>query len=258
MDIPADRTLHQPLHLTVNHVAWLRPFAWLGYGAADLRLSLRPSIAHGLGMTLVGWLLLASLGTYPYFVAAAVTGFLLVAPVMSTGLCELSHRIELGDRPTFEDSIDPLRREGTAVIQFGAMLAVIAVAWFLLSEVMLRPVFPESRPDLAAMLYRGFADHVTRAQVLAYVLVGGGLAVVVFAVSVVTVPVMIHHHASARQGINASLEVVRRNPVAMLVWAALIVTLTAIGFATALAGMILIIPLLGHATWRAYRELVNR
>ncbi|HVN41193.1 MAG TPA: DUF2189 domain-containing protein, partial [Steroidobacteraceae bacterium] len=210
MDILADRTLPRPLHVTIDHVAWSRPFAWLKLGAANLRLSLPASTAHGLGMTLFGWLLLASMGLYPYFVAAAVTGFLLVAPVLSTGLCELSHRLELGDAPTFENSVDPLRRSGVALIQFGAMLAIIAVAWFLLSEVMLRPVFPDPSPNLGAMLYRGFADEATRGQLLAYVLIGGGLAVAVFVVSVITVPLIIHRNASVGQAMGASLEAVRR------------------------------------------------
>jgi uncharacterized membrane protein len=62
---------------------------------------------------------------------------------------------------------------------------------------------------------------------------------------------------SAGVAMRASLKAMVRNPLAMIVWAALIVALTAIGFATLLVGMIVVIPLLGHATWHAYRDLVE-
>jgi len=86
---------------------------------------------------------------------------------------------------------------------------------------------------------------------------GAVLALVVFALSVVTVPLVIDRDVSSRVAMRASLRAVARNPLAMLLWAALIVGLTALGFATLLAGMIVVIPLLGHATWHAYRDLVE-
>jgi uncharacterized membrane protein len=257
MNAVVGRIHPSPLHLDIRSVAWSRPFAWLRQGAADLRTSLRVGIVHGAGMTLLGWLLFATFGTDPYFVAVAVTAFLLVAPVMSTGVCEISRRLERGESASFDDSIAPLGREGTALLKYGALLAVSAAGWFVLSAVLLRPLFPASAPSFAAALYRSVLEQVTPSEFLAYVIVGGGLSLVVFAVSVVTVPLIIDRHAGAGQAIRASLEVVRRNPAAMVTWAALITALTAIGFATLLVGMVLIIPLLGHATWRAYRDLVQ-
>ena len=211
----ADRTSHPPLRLDIRSVPWSRPFAWLRLGAADLRMTLGASTAHGLGMVLLGWVLLIMLGTHPYFVAAAVTGFLLVAPVMTTGLCDLSRRLERGERPTFEESIAPLHREGTTLLRFGALLAMIAVGWFLVSEELLRPVFSVSSPGVVETIYGGFIEQMTRAEFLSYVAVGGVLALAVFAVSVVAVPVIIDRGASASQAIGASLEVVRRNPLTM-------------------------------------------
>ncbi len=258
MNAIADRIHQSPLHLDIQSVAWSRPLAWLGQGAADLRRSLRVSLVYGVAMTLFGWLLFATFGTDPYFVAVAVTAFLLVAPVMSTGVCEVSRRLESGESSTFDDSIAPLRREGPALLKYGALLAVSAVAWFVAAELLLRPLFPVSAPTFAETLYRGFLEQVTPTECLAYAIIGGGLGLAVFAVSVVAIPVIIDRHAGAGQAIRAGLQVVRQNPLAMVVWAALIMALTVIGFATMLVGMIVIIPLLGHATWRAFRDLVGR
>jgi uncharacterized membrane protein len=82
-------------------------------------------------------------------------------------------------------------------------------------------------------------------------------AVIVFTVSVVAVPLIIDRHATATEAIWASLRCTLRNLPAMLVWGALIVGLTALGFLTLLVGMVVIAPLLGHATWHAYRDLVR-
>jgi uncharacterized membrane protein len=258
MNAVVDRTYPSRTQLESQPVGWLRPFAWLRAGAKDLRSSLRVSAAHGFGMTLIGWLLFAVFGTDPYFVAVAVTLFLLVAPVMSTGVCEISRRLELGMSSTFDDSMAPLQREGTALLKYGSVLAVFAVGWFAVAEVLLRPLFPTSATSLAATLYGSFLEQVTPVECLAYAIAGGVLGLVVFAVSVVAIPVIIDRHAGAGRAMRTSVAVVRRHPAAMVVWAALIMALTVIGFTTLLLGMTLIIPLLGHATWRAYRDLEHR
>jgi len=85
---------------------------------------------------------------------------------------------------------------------------------------------------------------------------GAVLAVIVFVMSVVAVPLIIDRHAGASDAIRASLRATLFNLPAMLVWAALIVGLTVLGFVTLLVGMVFVAPLLGYATWHAYRDLV--
>jgi uncharacterized membrane protein len=92
---------------------------------------------------------------------------------------------------------------------------------------------------------------------MAYLAVGLVLAAVVFALSVVTIPLIVDRHVDASTAMRMSLRVTVRDFPAMLVWAGLIATLIVIAFATSLLGMVVIFPLLGHATWRAYKELVE-
>jgi len=73
----------------------------------------------------------------------------------------------------------------------------------------------------------------------------------------VAVPLIIDRHASASDAMWTSARVTFANLPAMLVWAGLIVCLTAGGFITLLLGMVVVAPLLGHATWHAYRDLVK-
>ena len=249
-------TAHPPMRARVRSVSVLRPFVWLGRGVQDLRRCWRQDAAHAGLMFALGWVLLFLLGAHPYFLAAALTGFLLGAPVMTTGIVELSRRLEDGESMTFNDSIAPLERDGPALVQFGIVLAACAAAWFVLSGAFLSAVLNVPPPDFVDTFYRGFLDTATRAQLLSYIGVGGLLALMVFVLSVVTVPLIIDQHACTREAMRVSVEVVTTNPLAMVVWSALLVGVTAIGFATLLFGMIVVIPLLGHATWRAYRELV--
>jgi uncharacterized membrane protein len=215
------------------------------------------SLSYGVLIVALGWTLLVFCGTHPYFIAAAISGFLLVGPLMSAGLCEISRRYSLGQSATFDDSLEGFTRNSSALIEFGAILAVCAALWFGISALLLGTVFHIGAPDIGETLYRGFLDSTNRSQVLAYIVIGGVLATWVFAVSVVSIPLIIDRHASAGQAMRASVNVVFHNIPAMIVWSALILVLTIIGYATLLAGLLFIAPLLGHATWHAYKGMIR-
>jgi uncharacterized membrane protein len=248
---------HPSARVEIGRVPVLRPFTWLRRGAGDLFHCGAASLAHGLLMVLLGWMLLLMLGNHPYFVVAAVSGFLLFAPVMTTGLVELSRRRAGRDPLGFNESLSPLVNNRGPLLRYGAVLALLTLGWFAASEVMLRAVFALPAPSVAETYYVGFLDAAHRPQVLAYCAAGGLLALAVLALSVVTVPLIVDRHLRAGEAIGASLRAVAANPLPMLLWAALIVVITALGFATLLAGMVLFIPWLGHATWHAYRDLVK-
>jgi len=248
---------HAPVHFNVKTVPMFRPLRWLGRGIADCWACGWASIAHGFLMAVLGWMMILILGSHPYFIAAAISGFLLVAPIMTTGLCELSRRRAAGLSIDFDGSLSALARNGGALFRFGAVLAVFALMWFAVSEVMLRTVFHGSAVDFSQSYWRGFLGLASQRDVYAYVVIGAALAAFVFAVSAVAVPLIIDRHVGAREAMAGSLKAVAANLPAMVVWSALLVVLTGIGFATFLFGMIVIVPVLGHATWHAYRDLIR-
>ena len=245
----------QVLHFDVLRVPIYQPFRWLRAGWLDMR---KPtSLSYGALIVALGWTLLVFCGTHPYFVAAAISGFLLVGPVMSAGLCEISRRYSLGQSATFDDSLEGFTRNAPALIEFGVILAICAAVWFGISALLLGTVFHIDAPDIGETLYRGFLDSTNRSQVFAYIVVGGVLATWVFAVSVVSIPLIIDRHVSAGQAMRASVNAVLHNIPAMIVWSALILVLTIIGYATLLFGLLYIVPLLGHATWHAYKDMIR-
>ena len=245
----------QPLQIEIRRVPARQAIEWLNRGWDDVKQIGAAGIAHGALIAILGGVLLMLGSTHMYFIAAAVTGYLLVGPVMTTSLCELARRREAREPLGFDDSLQALTRNPEGLAHFGGILALIAVVWFVLSAILLESVLSGSAPSLAVALWGG-AGMLAPSQVLGYVACGGVLAVIVFAVSVVAVPLIIDRHASASEAIRASVRVTLANLPAMLLWAFLIVGLTALGFLTALVGMVVVAPLLGYATWHAYRDLV--
>jgi uncharacterized membrane protein len=247
----------QILHLEIMRIPVYQPLLWLRAGWLDMRRHWGASLGYGALIVALGWTLLVFCGTHPYFVAAAISGFLLVGPLMSAGLCEMSRRYSQGLSASFDDSLEGFARNSTALFEFGVILAICAAVWFGISALLLGTVFHIVTPDIRETLYRGFLDLTNRSQVLAYIVVGGVLATAVFTVSVVAIPLIIDRHATAGQAMRASVNAVFRNIPAMILWSALILALTIIGYAPLLAGLLVIAPLLGHATWHAYKDMVR-
>ncbi len=185
------------LHVDVAHVSPHRPFVWLYRGWLNMRRHWGASLGYGALIVALGWTLLIFCGTHPYFTAAAISGFLLVGPVMSAGLCEMSRRYSSELSANFDESLDGCARNAFALLEFGAILAVCAAIWFGISAVLLGTVFHIVTPNMSETLYRGFIEETNRPQVAAYIVVGGILAVAVFSLSVVPIPLIIDRHATA-------------------------------------------------------------
>lgn len=249
---------HHFLHVEIRRVPATRAVVWLQRGWDDFRHIKGASMAHGALITALGAILLMLGSSHAYLVAAAISGYLLVGPIMTTGLCELSRRRAGGEKTTFDESLHGMTRNPEGLAYFGVVLAIVAAAWFVLSGVVLQSTLHTSAPSLGNALWGSLSDVVSRPQVLAYIGSGAVLAAVVFTLSVVSVPLIIDRHASALDAMWISIKVTFWNLPAMIVWAAFIVALTVIGFAPYLFGMIIVAPVLGHATWHAYKDLIGQ
>jgi uncharacterized membrane protein len=243
-------------HVEIRRVPLAQSVIWLRQGWDDLRHSGWPSLAHGALIFTMGAVLVSLGSAHLYLVVAAVTGYLLVGPIMTTGLCELSRRRAAREPLGFDESLQAVTRSPKHLAQFGAVLGAIALVWLIASQATVSSIVHAPGPGLEIVLWGSFTAAVDRAQALAYIGSGAVLAAVVFALSVVSVPLIIDRGATAVEAMGASARATWHNLPAMLVWSALIVALTALGFLT-IIGMVIVAPLLGHATWHAYRDLVR-
>lgn len=240
-----------------RHVAWNRPFAWLAAGLDDLKANPLPSLAYGLLFALGGDLVILATLRYPYLVTVAISGFFLIAPLLAAGLYELSRQTGLGKRILFIDSLRGYRRNGQSIALFGLVLALATVFWERFTAIAFALLGGSGEGDTAVFLSRILFNGEHLAFAVSWFVMGGLLALIVFALSAVAVPMMLDRDSDPVTAMLASLQAVLDNPAALLLWAALIVALTLIGFATVLFGLVLIMPILGHASWHAYRELVE-
>ena len=239
----------------VRRVPLSRPFIWLLEGWDDLKHHAWASLAYGLLISVLGALILAY-GRHPFFIAAVCTGFLLVGPLLTAGLCELSRCRDRGEIADFQSSLVALKRSRGGLLGVARTLAILSAIWFGFWGALYFGLVGSVAPSLETSMWGFFATQFTASQLLAYAAVGLTLCILVFALSVVTVPLIVDRHVDAGTALRMSLRVAARDFPAMLVWAGLISALVLFGFATKLLGMVLVFPLLGHATWRAYRELV--
>ncbi|MFT5710443.1 MAG: putative membrane protein [Halioglobus sp.] len=238
-----------------QQIPFTRPFVWLVMAWDDLLLHRSASLAYGVMVSLLGALILAY-DRNPIYVAGAVVAFMLAGPIITAGLCELSRSRDHGEVSDFQSSLSALRVNRGHLMSFAQVLAGVTLLWFGVIAALLYLQTGTISPNLASTVGGDVLRQLSQDQVIAYSAALGILGVVVLALSVVTVPMIIEHHVDAGTAMRVSLDVVRHNFAAMIVWAALILTLVFVGFATSLWAMVVIFPLLGHATWCAYRDLV--
>ena len=247
---------HPESPYSIRGVPLSRPFIWLGKGWDDLLHHRGASLAYGWLVSSLGALILAY-ERHPVFIAFTISVFLLVGPIITAGLCELSRRQANGETSDFSTSLKALRSHRHNLLGFANRLLAVGVAWFVLSSAILYAATGSVAPSLEATVLGDVLRQVSTTQLLSYIVSGGLLAGIVFSLSVVTVPMIVENNVDAGTAMRTSLRVSLRDLPAMLVWGALIALLVSIGFATYLIGMVVIFPLLGHATWHAYKDLVH-
>ena len=251
----------------VRTIGLMQPLTWLVRAWDDMVRIGWASLAHGSVMVVAGAAIIALAHHRFWLLAGALSGFLVVAPVLATSLYALSRALERGEKAnsrvvlrtwlswqnTHSDKWD---NDYWCLVQFGSLLALAATGWVLTSAALitlLAPVPIQTPVD--------FIRHVVLAQdgwlFELWLALGGVMAAPLFASSVVSMPLLLDRRVTLMQAVLTSWQTVLENPAPMALWATLIMGLTLLGMSTLLLGLIPIIPILGHASWHAYRDLVD-
>lgn len=242
---------------SIRTVGFDAPARWLAAGWRDLRGARGASLFYGACFAAAGWLLEAAfVHAYALF-AGLVTGFLLLAPFLALGLYDLSRRMERGEGPRLAPTLAAWRPNLGNVALLAGVLAVVLLLWARASMVMFALFFDAPGLPTFAGIVRSVVTLEQPEFALIYLAVGSLFAFFVFAISVVAVPLMLDRNTDAVTAAIVSIGVCARNPGPMLLWAGCIALLAAIGMAAWFAGLVVAMPLLGHATWHAYRDLID-
>jgi uncharacterized membrane protein len=240
----------------IRTIAPLRPFHWLRLGWRDFLRAFFPSLAHGVVAMLAGLGILA-VGRYAWpLLPGAFSGFVLIAPILATGLYELSKRMERGENAQWRFVALAWACGTRPLVWLGLGLALAATLWVLVSALLIALFVKAPITGLDSFLRHVVVGEGSNLFPL-WAALGGLGAAVVFAASVVSVPMLLDRDVDLATALATSVRAVGENPIAMALWAALIMLLTLASMATLMAGFALAVPVLGHATWHAYREVVD-
>lgn len=242
------------------------PFHWLALGWQDLGKCGGLSLAHGLVLAIFGALLLWLAHDQFWLLAGAFSGFLVVAPVLATSLYALSRSLERGEPigistisltwTRWQYSRYAVHGGYWSMVRFGLLLSLAGTGWVLTSAALITLLAPQ-----AVHTPMDFVRHVVLAPggylFELWLTMGALMAAPLFASSVVAMPLLLDRRVDVLQAVLTSWQAVLTNPAPLALWAALLMGLSVIGMATGMLGLIVIAPWLGHASWHAYRALVD-
>jgi uncharacterized membrane protein len=245
---------------SIRRVELDRPWRWLAAGWEDLKAAPGVSLAYGVVFALGGMAI--TLGFWAagllYLALPMAMGFMLVGPLAATGLYEVSRRRAAGEPVELRDALFAFRRNGTQLALMGVALLLFLFAWVRLAALIFMLFFGLRPPALEDLVMTAFFSPGS----LLFLIVGTGtgavLAACVFAIAAVSVPLLLDRpESNVIDAIITSMRAVRANLPAMALWAALVVVFTGAGLATFFIGVAITLPLVGHATWHAYKDLVQ-
>lgn len=255
MSEPAEHEQYQeeeklmPFVARANILPLNAPIEWLRKGFADMKQAPGVSLTYGFALTVLSLLIAFSqweFGTLGLYLGMA-TGFLLIGPVLAIGIYSISCQIAQGRKPILGYCL----REGGSHLKdmliFSFMLLIVFLLWARAATA-IHIFFPDKAEyelvDLALFLGVG-------------TVIGTIFSSVVFTISAFSLPMLMDRKTDAVTAVVTSVNAVLRNKRTMLLWAAIIVTSVIIGFATFFVGFIFIMPLIGHATWHAYKATID-
>jgi uncharacterized membrane protein len=236
-----------------------RPWAWLAAGWRDFLAAPAVGLVYGLVSSSSGIGLTALIWAFDIFYLSLplAAGFALLAPILAVGLYETSRQLAEGGKPTLASALIAWRGRPQLLVMAG-LLMLFMLAWVRVALLLFALFFSEDppRPDPYFLLDVFFSAR-TIPFLLVGTVIGFVLAAAAFMVSVISIPMLLDRDVSAFTAAIASINAVRQSPKAMFLWAWLIALFTIAGLAPFYLGLIVTLPIIGHASWHAYRDIVG-
>lgn len=249
-----------PRQIIIREVPPDRPWAWLTAGWRDLMANPQIGFFYGGALTVAGWLLALLLlwAQTAWAILPVSAGFFMVAPLLAAGLYEASRLREEGKPVTFGACLAGFTRNGGQLAFMGVVLVVLHLFWIRVAALIFMLMFGLNfAPSLESLPMAMLRSDMLLPFLIVGTAAGAVLAAAAFAISAVSIPMLVDRDITAMEAIVVSIRTVTTNPGAMAFWAGLIVVFTAMAMVPFFLGLALVIPLVGHATWHAYRDLVR-
>lgn len=247
-------------------IAYDQPLQWLALGFKDFAKSPLLSTLHGVVIAAWGAIMTWVAHDQFWLLAGCLSGFLVIAPVLATSLYAMSRAMERGETVNYALLFNTwtqwqlrLRKQPESywsLIRFGLLLALAASGWVITSAALITLLAP-----VAIHTPMDFVQHVVlnpnHFLFEFWLLMGGLMAAPMFASSVISMPLLLDRKVSVLQAVLTSWKTVLTHPVQMAFWAFLIMGFCLLGIFSLFLGLVLVVPMLGHGSWHAYRHLID-
>jgi uncharacterized membrane protein len=244
----------------IRRVALDRPWVWLTRGWADFQAAPRVSLAYGIGFVAAGFAISLALLAFEsiYLLLPLAAGFLLLAPLLAVGLYETSRRVGQGQTPTLAAAVGAFRANPEHMAYMGFVLMLINLFWTRMAMLIFALFFGSPRGTLRDLIDMTLFSSQSLPFLIVGTAIGFVLAATVFAISAVSIPMLLDRpQTPVWVAIATSFVAVRTNLKPMALWAALICAFTGFGMIPMFLGLAVTMPLIGHATWHCYKDLVD-
>lgn len=244
--------------LELREVTYADPLRWLSAGWRDFRAAPSIGLFFGACFTLMGWALAWMFAHQPGYLLALCGGFLLLGPFLCLGLYDVSRKLERGERPTLATSVTAWRRNLGALGLYCGVLLVLEMLWSRSALVVIAVSF--NTIPKATSTWALLTDPANLGFMAVFLVVGAVFATLIYATSVVSIPMLLDRAEDEKSdGIAAGLTSIRAtiaNPPVMMFWGATIAAVVFASMLPAFLGLLVAGPILGHASWHAYRHIV--
>lgn len=251
---PAQQQPQAPSAIELRTLGFGDPLRWLARGWADFRRAPLIGLFYGACFMVMGWALLKVYENAPAYTLALSAGFLLMGPFLCLGLYRASQRLEAGQKPDLGDSLLAWDTRTGQLAIFGLVLLVLEMLWGRATLVIFAVSFdgmPDFKGSLLALL-----DPENLPFIVGWAAVGAVFASLIYAVSVISIPMILHRQTDAVTAGLTSLRLVLARPGVMIWWGALITAIVTLALLPWFAGLLVAGPVIGHASWHAYRAAV--
>lgn len=249
--LPRQRTWNRNLACT-------EAFIWLRAGWRDLAVQPTSSLIYGLTVFLVSLSAIGGLFKLgmDYILFPVLAGFMVIGPILAVGLYEKSRRIADGRPVTLPDMVFVKAESGAQILFIGAVLCMLMLLWMRAAVIIYALFFGlKAFPGLDQIVAVLFTTPLGWSMLAVGSAIGGLFAAFSFAISVFSIPMLLNERRDAFTAMGTSMALVWNNLPVMLTWGAIVLMLFLIGLATGLLGFLVVFPLVGHATWHAYKAI---
>lgn len=241
--------------ITSDTLRWSDPLQWLKGGWSDMRHCPLVSVSFGVIYTAVAWILGLSFVQKPQYTLMLASTLLLMGPALAMGLIDASRVCEIGDRPRLRPCLVCWWKSRSSLAVFSMLLLVIELIWARSAMLVFALSFPTFEPTGSALQI--LLDPNNIGFVLTYAAVTALFGTIAFAISAVSVPLMLDKPVDAITAALTSMRACLERPALLLFWGVVITVVTVLSVLPLGLGLMIGWPLIGHASWHAYRGIIK-